>query len=281
MKQFYTRLLALVFGAGCLSTYAQSAYQETPGSIQPVAIDPVQARYPSNQETPSIANNDARYSVTLKNQRPHGNYHSWYASKQPREIGKFHKGVPDGEWKGWFSNGQPRFIRTYSADKLARIKEETRRHPKHIFTPLALEAKQYPERLSQATGALQSFSDLYGKKSEYLSPIPEDSDLVASNRFNELAGDDAYRAPFNECLHHGLYINYYPNGAVKDSGYYRNGLREGHWEEWLSNGTVKASGTYRHGRRINSWSYFDARNRLRSIAMYNGKGDLVEQKFYE
>lgn len=281
MKQLFKGTLLLVFIAGFLGTRAQSDFPETTGSDQLTAQDPVQLKEPSGSVPTAISNNDPRYSVAFRKQQPHGNYQSWYHSGQPRETGKFIKGIPDGEWKGWFSNGQPRFVRTYSADKLARIKYEIRRHPKHIFTPLAQEAKNNPDRFSHATAATQSFSDLYGKKTERLYPISEDSDLVASNQFNLQVGDAAYRAPFNECLHHGLYINYYPSGALMDSGYYRNGLREGHWEEWLNNGTVKASGTYQHGRRIKSWSYYDSSGRLRSIASYNVKGELVDQKFYE
>ncbi|MFD2525714.1 toxin-antitoxin system YwqK family antitoxin [Flavihumibacter stibioxidans] len=281
MKHVLNRWMVLVFSSASLNTYAQSNFRESSETNPVSASEPGQVKEPAIKSMGPAANNDPLYTAGYKNQRPHGNYQSWYLSRQPRENGRFHKGIPDGEWKGWYSNGQPRFIRTYSADKLARIKDETRRHPRHIFTPLAMEAKTNPGKLSKATAAVQSFADLYGKKPENLSPIQEDSDLVASNQFNEMAGDDAYRAPFNECLHHGLYVNYYPNGATKDSGYYRNGLREGHWEEWLSNGTVRASGAYLHGRRTQTWSYYDSSGRLRSLAIYNGKGELQEQKFYE
>lgn len=233
------------------------------------------------QDGQSVSGSGYRFKVNYKRNLPHGPYKSWFDSAQLRDQGTFAMGIPDGEWKGWYSNGQPRFIRTYSAAKLQRIKQEIKKHPKHVLMPLAIEAQQNRSALHQAISPLQSFWHLYGKRHEELPPVPVDSMVLASLQFNEQGGDNSYMAPFKECLHHGLYMNYFPNGRAKDSGYYKNGLREGHWEHWLSKGLLRASGSYKHGKRSGTWSYYDPGGRIRSLATYNRKGELVHQQFYD
>lgn len=233
------------------------------------------------QDGQSTTTNGYRVSVQYKGKLPHGPYKSWFDSTQLRDQGQFDKGIPDGVWKGWYRNGQPRFVRTYSADKLQRIKQEIKKHPKHVLLPLALDAQKNKQALQQATSPLQSFWHLYGKRHEETPPVRIDSLLLTSLQFNEQAGDQSYMAPFKECLHHGLYMNYFPNGHVKDSGYYKNGLRDGHWEHWLSKGLLRASGTYQHGVRTGHWSYNDPNGKIRSLATYNRKGELVHQQFYD
>ncbi len=225
--------------------------------------------------------NDYRVTVSYKRNLPHGNYQSWFDSAQLRDQGIFRLGIPDGEWKGWYSNGQPKFIRNYSADKLQRLKQEIKKHPRHVMLPLAREAQANRKAYTQAISPIQSFWHLYGKRHEEMPPVRVDSLLLATVQINEQAGDNAYMPPFKECLHHGLYMNFFPNGMAKDSGYYKNGLREGHWEHWLSKGLLRASGSYTHGKRSGTWSYYDPQGRIRSLATYNRKGELVHQQFYD
>jgi antitoxin component YwqK of YwqJK toxin-antitoxin module len=234
-----------------------------------------------DQDLFSASTNGYRVSVKYKGRLPHGDYKSWFDSTSVRDQGRFRYGIPDGEWKGWYSNGQPRFIRTYSVDKLQRVKREMKKPPKQVLLPLAKMAQENPDALRQASSPLQSFWHLYGKRHEETPPVRVDSVLLASLQFNEQAGDQSYMAPFRECLHHGLYMNFFPNGQVKDSGYYRNGLREGHWEHWLSKGLLRASGTYENGLRTGNWSYNDPNGKIRSLATYNKKGELVHQQFYD
>lgn len=233
------------------------------------------------QDGTSNSGNGYRFTVSYKRNLPHGVYQSWFDSTQLRDKGNFQMGIPDGEWKGWYSNGQPRFVRTYSATKLQRLKQEFKKHPKHVLMPLAQEAQKNRTAYTQAISPIQSFWHLYGKRHEELPPVPVDSLVLASVQLNEQAGDASYMAPFKECLHHGLYINYFPNGSLKDSGDYKNGLREGHWEHWLSKGLLRASGSYTHGKRSGTWSYYDPQGRIRSLATYNRKGELVHQQFYD
>ncbi len=174
-------------------------------------------------------------------------HNSWHPITKMRDSGKLKKGIPDGEWKGWYANGSQRYLRTYSHDKYERLRQEVKKHPRFIFIPLAIEAKNDRRKLDLATNANYS---------------------IAS-------------APFEKCLHDGLYINYSEDGMMLDSGYYKYGLREGHWEEWNSTEQTRLSGAYRHGRKTGSWTATDKTGKTRSILQYNRKGELVHQKFYE
>jgi antitoxin component YwqK of YwqJK toxin-antitoxin module len=238
----------------CIShqqSFAQLGMQEIPSAISETNDAPTGK--PAFKEELIPSGSDIRYKVSYKKHKKHGSYQSWYNATQIRDAGMFRLGIPDGEWKGWYPDGRLRFIRHYSAEKFGYVKEEIKRPPKQVFTPLAAAAKKDPTIFSLATSSGKSFEDL--------------------NIF--------YFPPFEQCLHHGLYMNFYPDGSVKDSGYYKNGFREGHWEEWLNKGMIRSSGAYRHGTKSGTWSYFNSEGKLVSLASFSKNGVLIRQKFYE
>ncbi|ULQ50594.1 toxin-antitoxin system YwqK family antitoxin [Flavihumibacter fluvii] len=195
----------------------------------------------------------------LKNGLPHGVFRSWHTEEQLHDEGNLHLGIPDGQWKGWYSNGQPKFIRHFSAYKYHLIRQEIKRDTRHVVTPLALEAKEDPTAFIKATTPSNSFKDL---------PVGNDPQAL-------------YTAPFKHCLPHGLYMNFYSDGRVKDSGYYKNGLRDGHWETRQDNGMTRSVGGYRHGHKAGTWATYDFEGKLKSLATYSRKGKLVSQKMYD
>ncbi|WP_046367141.1 toxin-antitoxin system YwqK family antitoxin [Flavihumibacter petaseus] len=152
--------------------------------------------------------------------------------------GKFRYGIPDGEWRGYYPNGQTKFIRSYSADKYQRIKQEMRKDSRQIFTPLAQAAK-------------------------------EDQRVF----YTVTSGN-------NRLLNHGLYMNFYPSGLVKDSGYYVNGLREDYWIEFTDNGSFRTAGRYLHGRKAGVWTLHAADGKLLVLTRYSRKGKVLSQKKY-
>ncbi len=81
-------------------------------------------------------------------------------------------------------------------------------------------------------------------------------------------------------LAHGLFMNFYPDGSVKDSGYYRNGLREDHWVEKTANGATEMAGTYVHGVKTGVWTVRDNQGKIRCLQHYSKKGELLSQKQY-
>ncbi|WEK35730.1 MAG: hypothetical protein P0Y53_24860 [Candidatus Pseudobacter hemicellulosilyticus] len=199
----------------------------------------------------------------------HGDWRSWYPAKTMLDSGRMAKAIPDGEWKGWYPNGQLRFIRTYNASKLQTVNHEIRRrHGKVTYYPITDIAKRDLPAARQLLTAGYSFRSITNETPAQAAP----ASLRLRVHHNTEAGHKAYLPPFTNCLHHGLYMNFYANGNVKDSGYYKNGIRDGIWEEWQEEGAVRASGMYRKGVKQGDWRHYNASGKLLYIVSYkNGR----------
>jgi antitoxin component YwqK of YwqJK toxin-antitoxin module len=66
-------------------------------------------------------------------------------------------------------------------------------------------------------------------------------------------------------------MNFYSNGSTKDSGYYKNGLKDGVWIHRDNNGDWRV-GAYKNSVRSGDWKQYDAKDRLQYIIFYNKKG---------
>lgn len=223
------------------------------------------------------ANGDTLFSGGYKRGRLHGTWMSWYHPEQLCDSGRLIRNVPDGEWKSWYSNGRPRSIRTYSAAMLQRIKNEIpRRASKATFFAITDIAKTDPSYAWQLLTPVYSYVTLaVNAANSHTPPIRSLEDRIEQNI---LSGHHPYLPPFTECVHHGLYMNYYPNGSVKDSGLYHNGLREGIWVEWINNGTMRSTGVYHRGYKQDSWKYYTALGKMIGVKMYNKRGREIGSK---
>ena len=68
----------------------------------------------------------------------------------------------------------------------------------------------------------------------------------------------------------GKWINYYPDGAIKEIGTYRDNYVEGPITQYYENGYKKAEGTYKHWKKkIGLWKF------------YSEEGVLVRTKQYD
>ncbi|RYY08867.1 MAG: hypothetical protein EOO04_39335 [Chitinophagaceae bacterium] len=194
------------------------------------------------------------YSGNVKRKKLHGNWESWYQTGELCDSGKLVSGLPDGEWKHWDENGQLMAIRNYSADKYNRIQSElTRYTPKRAAYPLTV---MYHRNRTAATRYLHS---------SYSFPHTirriDDQSLQQWVTANITPGN-AYHPVFDQSLHHGLFMNFFPEGQVKDSGYYQNGLRQGVWiHRETANGAMKM-GAYKNGIRIKDWRVYDPAGKL-------------------
>jgi antitoxin component YwqK of YwqJK toxin-antitoxin module len=225
---------------------------------------------PRKAELQGWANETMIYNGTVKNHRLQEAWQSWYYNGKQLDSGRLINGIPDGVWKVWDSTGQLLAVRHYDADKLLRIKEEMRlNHPKKSFYPLTLLYKKNPNaaRLRLQT----SYSFVFTTERKKLSSLKQ---LVERN-INE---NSAYQPVFEECLHHGIYINYFTGGLVKDSGYYKNGLKEGLWIHRNSPGGYWFTGAYKNGMRLLEWKQFDANGKLILLIFYNRMGQEMGRK---
>lgn len=222
---------------------------------------------------------DVQFVGHYKGRRLKGEWKSYYGPDQLCDSGGIKNDVPDGEWKSWYENGQLRFIRTFNAFKFEKAKQDiARRASKVISTPIVNIARADLRVAYSYLSAAYSFHTLAKKSSVKKLSGADWTSLRQRVDNNTFDGGHEYLPPFLECMHHGLYMNFYPDGSVKDSGYYKNGLREGVWEERVNNGKIKAQGFYYRGHKSDTWKYYDANGELKYLETYNKNGKLMYRK---
>jgi antitoxin component YwqK of YwqJK toxin-antitoxin module len=202
-------------------------------------------------------------TASVKHHSLHGNWKSFYNAGQLMDEGTLVKGVPDGLWQSWYPNGQLKSVRNYSADLLVRVQQDvTLNHPKLSRFTITQRYKQEGKNVLSVLRSAYSYS----RQNPSLPSQP--FELVKQNAANP----SAYHPPFSNSLHHGLFMNYFENGVVKDSGYYKEGLREGLWIQRsdAKNGTWK--GMFKQGIRQKEWKYYNAYGKLSIIIFFNNKG---------
>ncbi|MES2773927.1 MAG: hypothetical protein V4722_07070 [Bacteroidota bacterium] len=221
---------------------------------------------------------DTLFASHYRRQKLHGNWQSWNANRRLVDSGRLEKNLPDGEWKSWYANGQLRTVRTYNAYKLMMLQNDIRHHnPKTSLHTLALLEQQHPGSYKYYTHPSYSFTNYLPAGFKNKLPVTSLTERSLHNRDAE----SNYLPPFNQCLQEGLYMNYFANGELKDSGYYHNGLRNGMWVEALQNGNVLSKGAYHNGKRTHSWSYHDRNGRLLGLKFYNKHGREISSKKYD
>jgi hypothetical protein len=156
-------------------------------------------------------------------------------------------------------------IRNYDADKTERVKNEMRiKHPKQSGYPLTELYKQDRAAALRFLSAGYSFPSAQ-RRSANLSL----AEFVAINQ----EPWQVYQPPFESCLHHGLLLNLFESGEVKDSGYYNNGLPEGIWLHREAAGGSYWTGAYKNARRWQEWKKFTGSGKLIRIVFYNRRGE--------
>lgn len=212
-------------------------------------------------------NGDTMFTGGYKNGRLHGEWSSWYHPQYRCDSGRLVKSIPDGEWKSWYNNGRLRSVRTYSAQRLGRVQYELpRRSGKATFLTITDIARNDAEYAYRLLTPFYSYFTLATNAASAKAPTPRNlADRVLQNTSGEKR---PYLAPFTTCLHHGLYMNYYPDGSVKDSGFYKDGVRDGVWIEKLDSGAIASTGAYRRGFRYDTWKFYDRSGNLLYIKWY-------------
>lgn len=201
-------------------------------------------------------------SASVKQHKLHGTWQSFFSPMQKIDEGRLVKGIPDGLWQVWYPNGQLKAVRNYSASLFFSIKQDVElNHPKISRFALTERFKKEGDAVLKIIHATYSFN--HSTHSNPYSPV----ELVKKNRTEE-----QYHPPFNNALHHGLYINYFENGIVKDSGYYKVGLKDGIWMHRNAATTGVWKGSYKHGVKHKEWKYYNPAGKLMLIVFYSGDG---------
>jgi antitoxin component YwqK of YwqJK toxin-antitoxin module len=205
--------------------------------------------------------NETHFIIHFMNNRLHGEWQSFFSKDQPCDSGRFEKNLPDGEWKTWYANGQLKTVRNYSSKKYHYIKADVKRnHPKDQRYQITRKARSGYNINRYFLPAYESM--LIASEFPILEKIKQNTSEQGTN----------YYAPFKNCLHHGVFINYRENGHVKDSGYYYNGLKQDLWKESENDGGDWGFGFYKHGLREGQWKFYNKQQQLVYTATYrNGK----------
>lgn len=210
-------------------------------------------------------NEQKLYSGHVRRKKLHGNWESWYQSGQLCDSGKLVSGLPDGEWKHWSEEGRLLALRTYSADKYNRVQTELNRYtPRRVAYPLTV---MYYKNRSAATKYLHSSYSF----PHTIRRIDDQSlqQWVAAN----ITPGNSYHPVFDQSLHHGLYMNFFPDGLVKDSGHYENGLKQGVWIHRDAPGGASRMGAYKNGIPVKEWRVYTPSGKLVGMIFYNNKGE--------
>ncbi|MFZ1311594.1 MAG: hypothetical protein WAR38_01950 [Chitinophagaceae bacterium] len=209
------------------------------------------------------------FSVSVHGSKLNGEWQSWYATGVLCDSGRLINNLPDGEWKHWNEKGELLAIRHYSADKFQRVMQEMLRYnPKRSFFYLS----ELYQKDKQA--ALNYLTAAYSFPSGRSAPVHSLKQLVISN----ISKSDSYRPVFEQSLQDGLYMNFFPGGSIRDSGYYKNGVRTGKWVHRDSADGPWHLGAYQHSIKIKEWKYYDKNNKLLELIVYDNRGHINWRK---
>jgi antitoxin component YwqK of YwqJK toxin-antitoxin module len=216
----------------------------------------------------AVAHHDedkAHFVIHFRNKQLHGEWETFYNNSIPCDSGRFEKNLPDGEWKTWYPDGTLKAVRHYSAQKYLYVKEDiSRNHPK--IQKFAI------TRLAQnKTNVENHFRPQFEYNASSVASLP----MLDRIHLNTSTENNQYIPPFSNCLHHGTYINYFENGAVKDSGNYVNGLKQGIWKEAKPGNELTGIGFYREGFKTGQWKYYDRNGVLKYTSRYNRNGKQI------
>ena len=199
-----------------------------------------------------------------------GGWQSWYANDMPCDSGSFIKGIPDGNWNVWYPDGALRFVRTYSYDKWQRFKNELKRyHPKRIADPLVQLYHTDKYTADKHLSAVHSFC--------LEAQCDRTAEEKVLQRLSHNARSNHYHPLFGKAMLHGIYVNYFQNGAIKDSGTYESGLPHGIWIHREEEKGNHWAGFYYHGRKHKEWKLYSATGKLLRIVKYK-EGKQTWQK---
>ena len=220
--------------------------------------------------TISETHNGARLFITsVKGAKLNGAWQSWYPTGVLCDSGRLVNNLPDGEWKHWNEKGELLAVRHYSVDKFQRVTDEMLRYnPKRSFFYLS----ELYQKDKQA--ALNYLTATYSFPSGRSAPVHSLRQLVISN----ISKSDNYKPVFEQCLQDGLYMNFFPGGVIKDSGYYKNGVRTGKWIHSDSADGYWYQGAYQNNIKIKEWKCYDKNNKLLELIFFDNKGRINWRK---
>ncbi|RYY59723.1 MAG: hypothetical protein EOO05_12420 [Chitinophagaceae bacterium] len=226
--------------------------------------NPLYENIPGRGSFRGTADGRVLYTASSRKHKLDGVWMSWYSNQSVCDSGSFSKGLPHGEWKRWDENGRLLSVRHYDADRYQRVTQEMMHaNPKAVLFPITRLYRRNPALALHYLHADYSFPGHDMARQESLE------EHVIQNT----SGTGVYHPVFRRSLHHGLFMNFDSAGSAIDSGFYKNGLQEGHWIHRFD-GNGWEEGNYSSGKRTKEWKRYNASGRLLLLSIYNREGKL-------
>jgi antitoxin component YwqK of YwqJK toxin-antitoxin module len=205
------------------------------------------------------SNGNKQYEGFKRKENLHGQWNSWYNNRQRLDTGLLVKGIPDGTWFTYYSDGKLQFTRSYSSEKWQQFQnEKARYHPKKISMPITTLYHDNKKQAEKYITAINTYCAMQNC-------------TRANEKLQETIDNNAaqhYHPVFENALLHGAFVNYFPNGTIKDSGNYKNGLPEGLWIKWTDDKQFYWKGYYQHGLKNSEWKLYSSDAKLIRIVFY-------------
>ena len=233
-------------------------------------------------------NGETQFIATFDKNNLNGKWVSYYNSGQVCDSGNIIKNAPHGKWMCYYPDGTVRMYIEFNSKKLSQVKEEMRRfyRPVAIYpsvgSPLGYSPPPgYGMNLASVRGPQAYIRAVYRQLHETTHPseiLGKTAALALKHKvdLNTVHFKNDYSPPFEECLVHGLFKSYFPNGKLKDSGYRYNGLKTGVWQEFSADGKTLSRGFYKKGQRRGEWKYYGTDGKFLYMRRYNRHGKEKE-----
>jgi len=128
------------------------------------------------------------------------------------------------------------------------------------------------------------------KISKYVDDLiqPEAEEIMKLEVQNEYYpdGNIKFSAMFRNGIPEGIKREYSTDGHVEKAYLYKNGAiigegivkddgnRDGHWKDFYPDGTLRAEGDYENGKQINEWRYYHSNGTIEQTGKFNKQGKL-------
>jgi len=202
-------------------------------------------------------NGTKKYEIHYKKNELHGTYKTWFESGKPHEDFNYNMGAYIGVCKKWYENYTLAFEKHYGKPKeIKRTKYNSNSNIgqyNSVYDGLFLE--NYNDGNIKEKGFYKD-GVKHGKFEEYhpdkkpnrISTYDNGKliDYISYYTNGQLVSHQTYRIDSKtEATNlHGLYIKYYEDGVINDSGWYNEGKREGVWISRHKNGRMSSYTKY-------------------------------------
>lgn len=181
--------------------------------------------------------------------------------------GHFKDGVPSGEFRYFYPDGRVKAVSVYS------INGKRARTTTYFPNGMKMAAGNY---LNEKKDSIwQFFSKLDGtllSEEEYRAGLKN-----GVSRAYFLQGGTAEISTWKEGIREGLWEEYYSDGKIKSRGTFRNNEKEGHFHAFYLSGKPLLSGQYSKGHQNGTWIYYDENGIISKQETYED-GKLVSTR---